>query len=217
MTDSDDNWPQYRFDPGPPKCLHAVAVISGCYNTFERLLFDLYSHHLDRKKYHRIISEKYFLSIDEKKRVELVKEVFRHFEKRRRIIEAIDNLMSYFTWCVTVRNSILHAEVYPAFFASTTDLNLVKRLSKRSAKLGYLSLDLATLRYLADRIEDGRLQAAKINLHLRYRDTAPSRRSPALRHHGREPLPQKLPIPAALTLSERPHSGPKPQYQRHTS
>ncbi len=206
-----DNWPQYNFNPGPAKNLHAVAVISACYNTFERLLFDLYMHHLDRKKYQRVISEKYFLSLDEQKRIQLLIEVFKHFERSERVKTAIKDLTNYFTWCLTVRNSILHAEVYPALFARDTDLNLIKRLSKRSQHHGYLSVDLQALRYLADRVEDGRLQAAKINLYLRYRDTKPSARPMSFTLYGREPLPKKLAIPEPLTLLVQPRIGPPPR------
>lgn len=208
-----DNWPQYRFNPGSPKALHAVAVISACFNSFERILFDLYIHHPDRKKYHRLISERYFLTLDERKKLDLIKDIFKLFERRPRVIAALNNLVDYFAWCADVRHSVLHGEIYPTIISSTTDLNLVKRITRKSLAVGYLSLDLTTLRYLADRIEDGRLQAAKIKVHLRYRDTKPRSRSPMLRAHGREPLPKKLHVPEPLKLSPRPHYGPKPQYE----
>ena len=43
MTESVDDWPKYpNFYPGPAECLHAIGVISSCYNSFERILFDIY-------------------------------------------------------------------------------------------------------------------------------------------------------------------------------
>jgi len=213
MAGLDDKWPKFdRFNPGPKDHLHAVAVICVCFNSFERILFDLYIHHLDRKKYNRIISEQYYLSQDEQKRIGLLITVFEHYEKRRKVRDAINNLADYFKWCFNVRNSVLHGENYPTLISSSTDLNLVKRLGRRSTTVGYLSLNLPALRYLADRVEDGRLQAAKINIHLRFRDTPASRRSRMLREYGLEPLPKKLSVPEPLVLSERPHIGPRPQY-----
>jgi hypothetical protein len=208
-----DKWPNFIYDPGPPEALHAVAVISSCFNSFERMLFDLYIHHLDRKKYERIISESYFLALDESNKLKLLKNVFERFEGRSKVRAAINNLVAYFRWCSGVRNSVLHGEIYPTIFA-TKDLNLVKRLAKRSQLVGYLSLDVPTLRYLAERVEDGRSQAAKIKFHLIYRDKRKSRRSSGLiLLRGRESLPKKLHVPTALKLSLYPHSGPGPQYR----
>jgi hypothetical protein len=217
MTDSNDNWPTFTFHPGHPKHLHAVGVIASCHNSFERILFDLYLHHLDRRKFPRTLSESSFLAFNEQDRTVALRKVFAALERRKKVIELIDNLVAYFNWAWTVRNTILHAEPYPPAIIDFRDLNLVKRKNKRSAQVGYLSLDLETLRYLAEKIEEGRLQAAKINVHLKYRDTIPSRRSPMLARHGLEPLPQILVLPPALDLAERPHIGPGPQYQRPPS
>jgi hypothetical protein len=117
------------------------------------------------------------------------------------------NLTEYFHWCWAVRNAVVHAEVYPAFLVSKNDLNLVRRRGKQSSELEYLTFSVATLREYADKIEAGRMQAARINLHLRYRATPPKRRSAALRTHGYEPLPKTLPIPAPMEARERPRSG----------
>jgi hypothetical protein len=212
MPVSQDEWPTFDFYAGPPKHLHAVGVLASCYNSFERILFDLYLHHLDRKKFPRALTEQFYLAVDEQRRVKMLRDVFLALEQSKKVIALIDNLANYFNWARSVRNTILHAEAYPMMIVSNSDLNVVKRRGRRSAEVGYLSLDLTTLRYLAEKIEAGRLQAAKINVHLRYRDTKPSRRSVALSIHGRESLPQILVPPAVLELSERPHSGPVPPY-----
>jgi hypothetical protein len=210
-----DKWPRYSFDPGPPEALHAVAVISACFNSFERILFDIYIHHLDRKKYDRFISEQYFLAIDERRKLDLIKQTFKRLEKKPRVSALVFNLVEYFEWCSKVRNSVLHGEIYPALFARA-NLNLMKRPSKRSYGVLYLSLDLPELRNLADRVEAGRMQAAKISAHLRFRDTKPRHRTRLQLRHGREPLPKLLRVPKPLTPSVLPHFGPRSQYQPTT-
>jgi hypothetical protein len=195
---SDDKWPEFTFSPGPEKCLHAIGVISACYNSFERILFHIYLHHLDRKKFPRRLCELYYLSLAEDHRTEAIKYVFQTLEKNKKIKETIDNLLKYFRWCWSVRNLILHAETYPTLLLDANDLNVVKRKAKRSSELEYHSFTLAKLRNYAEQIEIGRLQAAKINLHLRYQATPVKRRSAALRAHGYEPLPRILRIPDPL-------------------
>jgi hypothetical protein len=182
-------------------------VLSSCYNSFERILFDLYRHHLDRKKFPRKLCELYYLSLAEEHRLDAIKNVFEALEKSPKIREAIENLLKYFRWCWTVRNSILHAEAYPTILLDPNDLNLVKRKAKRSSELEYHSFTLDKLRDYAEKIEAGRTQAAKINLHLRYRAIPPKRRSVALRIHGYEPLPRTLRIPDPIAGSAYPLPG----------
>jgi hypothetical protein len=139
MVEPIDAWPNFsHFNPGPPKHLHAVAVISSCFNTFERLMFDLYIHHLDRNKYSRELSESYYLAIDEQKRVDALKATFRRFEKRKRVIDLIDNLSSYFKWCAEVRNSVVHGEAYPTIIAPNSDLNFSKATYEEKQNSGLL-------------------------------------------------------------------------------
>jgi hypothetical protein len=221
MLPSDDDWPDFEwFHPGSAKHLHAVGVISSCYNAFERILYDLYFHHLDKKKLPRKFAEFQFFALNEQDRMAAIRNVFILFERRKRVVHLIDNLVTYFNWAWTARNSILHGEVYPTAIVSSTDLNLIKRRNKRSADVGYLSLTLDELRYIAERIEDGRLQAAKINVHLRYRDRNRAQRNAGLRAYheaGLTALPRRLSPPDALALSERPHTGPLSQYLRRSA
>jgi hypothetical protein len=93
MTDSTDNWPQFTFYPGPSKCLHAVGVLSSCYNSFERILFDIYGHHLDRKKFPKKLYELYYLSLAEDHRLDAIKNVFDALERSQKVKDAIANLL----------------------------------------------------------------------------------------------------------------------------
>jgi hypothetical protein len=80
----------------------------------------------------------------------------------------------------------------------------VKRKAKRSSELEYHSFALDKLRNYAEKIEEGRVQAAKINLHLRYRATPPKRRSAALLAYGYVSLPRILRIPDPIAGSAYP-------------
>jgi hypothetical protein len=112
MMTSDDAWPDFEwFHPGPPKHLHAVGAISSCYNAFERILYDLYFHHLDKKKLPRKFTEFQFFALNEQDRMAAIRNVFILFEPRKRVVRLIENLVTYFNWAWTARNSILHGEV----------------------------------------------------------------------------------------------------------
>ncbi len=43
MVDT-DAWPEPEYNPGPRKHLHAIGVISSCYNSYEESIFELYQH-----------------------------------------------------------------------------------------------------------------------------------------------------------------------------
>jgi hypothetical protein len=209
MADSEDNWPSYdTYFPGSPKHLHAVGVIASCYNAFERLIFELYLHHVDRNKIPHSISVQFYLSRDDGNRLALINSVFQTYEKKERVRQLLENLTNYFRWCADVRNTILHGEVIPSFFADKHFHRISKRRGKKSAEMGYLSINLPSLRDYADKIQDGRLQAAKIMLHLHYRDTPPTKRSFSLRNYGLEPLPQTLDVPNPIRLLERLYPTP---------
>jgi len=211
----DDKWPNYStFNPGPPKHLHAVGVIASCYNSFERILFDLYLHHLNRNKVPKQLSAQFFLSRDQSRRLTLINEVFSAYEKRQKVKDRIVNLTEYFTWASEIRNMLLHAEVYPTLLRDDIAFNIIKRKGRYTLDSGYQSFGLLQLRDYADKIQEGRLQAAKIAVHLRYRDTKPQYRSGALQRHGLEPFPRKLDLPEMPQLWESPHAGPTPQPQR---
>jgi hypothetical protein len=214
MTDDpEDDWPNDSTHyPGPPLHLHAVGVLASRYNAFERILFDTYLHHLDRKKFPRALTESFYLSRDENSRMTAIKDVFAAFEKKPAVQNRIANLVEYFGWCHTVRNNILHGEVTPTQIADLANLNLTKRKGKRTAEVGYLTLDLPALRKAVDQIGEGRLQAAKIYLHLYYRDTKPAQRSFVLKNHGPEPLPKTLRIPPRQDLLPHRQLGPLPAY-----
>jgi len=160
------------------------------------------------------LSAQFFLSRDQSRRLTLINEVFSAYEKRQKVKDRIVNLTEYFTWASEIRNMLLHAEVYPTLLRDDIAFNIIKRKGRYTLDSGYQSFGLLQLRDYADKIQEGRLQAAKIAVHLRYRDTKPQYRSGALQRHGLEPFPRKLDLPEMPQLWESPHAGPTPQPQR---
>jgi hypothetical protein len=55
----EDLWPKPKYNPGPQKHLHAIGVISTCYNAFEESMFELYRHHPDCLKLPKCLSEEF--------------------------------------------------------------------------------------------------------------------------------------------------------------
>src|SRR5215469_7322053 len=86
MPSPNNEWPSFTYHAGQPPHLHALGVISSCYNSFERILFDLYLHHLDHKKFPRSLTEKFFLSLAERDRLGALRDVFTALEKNKRVV-----------------------------------------------------------------------------------------------------------------------------------
>jgi hypothetical protein len=208
MAEPFDDWPNdSTFYPGPPKHLHAVGVLSSRYNAFEQLIFNLYMHHNDKKKVPARISEQFYWSRDEQNRINLLKDTFKDFERRKKVKEIIENLADYFFECWKIRNGIIHGYVYPTLIANQRELQLVTQ-AKKSRKRTYLDLDLPTIRECADCMALGRKQAADIAIFLQHRDTTPSRRSLWLRSVGPRSLPKTIHIPKRLLRLVHPPDHP---------
>jgi hypothetical protein len=116
MSDSADNWPLPNYNPGPPKHLHALGVISIAFNSFEASMFGLYRHHLDLNKVPYEFADFIHVSLNDQLRLKLIKIVFDKYEKDSNVIYVVENLIRYFDWCCDARNKLLHAEHYPAAF-----------------------------------------------------------------------------------------------------
>ncbi len=219
MSDcSAEEWPNYStFYPGPNAHLHAIGVLSSCFNSFERIMFDLYLHHFLRKKLPISMLGDLYLGRDHGSRISAIKEIFQIYERRKNVRDRIENLCAYFDWCSKIRNILVHAEVLPALVADLETLHIAKRKAHKKLDLGYQSIDLKTLRTYADLIQEGRLQAAKINVHLRYRDKFYRSRSLTLRAHGPEPLPKRLVLPRPPTLLDSPSHVPEHIFRRQSS
>jgi len=161
MSDAEDIWPLPDYDPGPPKHLHALGVISTCYNAFEDGLLRLYRHHPDRLKLPQKMTEMFYLSLNEKQRLTAIKTIFAEYEKDQAVVALVLNLIKYFDWCWDVRNKLVHAEHYPAMFGGKPGKwHLSKRIDKKTTGRGYMELALETLRKMADKIECGVKQCA---------------------------------------------------------
>jgi hypothetical protein len=142
--------------------------------------------------------------LNEEKRIQAVREVFRKYEANPAMVKSVENLLNYFQWCRNTRNQLLHAEHYPAAFGGERDtLHLIKRLGKQSPEPGYMKFRLAQLRTIADQMRAGLVQSAELNIHLRFRD-APANKVPRAAADVLEALPPELRIPPNLELSRTP-------------
>jgi hypothetical protein len=210
MCDPEDTWPDPHYHVGPQKHLHAVGVMTALYNTLDGYTQSFFQHYFDKCGVPPTTSSFLFLELNEQKRLDALRRVFTDCEKNDAVREALMNFLKYFQWCWDARNKIAHSERYPASFGRHKDLHLTKPLNKRSSERGYMTLDLATLRDLADKIRAGIKHAATLHIYLRCRDWPRASWPRGYEAHASEPLPEKLPIPSSLTLASGPGGELKP-------
>ena len=198
MSSIGDTWPLPDYDNGPPKHVHAIGVIALAYATLQSAMDRLF---LNRAKSEW--AEKYYYLLNEEKRSDAIKEVFKNDGPG--VVDAVGNvgnIVTYFDWCRACRNILLHAESYPSDGVPFPGdaLALIKRLKKKGAtEPGYTALTLQELRDVADRMRDGIVQCAKIDLFVHYRDR-PEALPDKYREHARS-LPLKLAIPKPIALA----------------
>ena len=179
---------------------------------------ELYFLHPRKAKMPVDLIELYYLSLNEEKRLIALKTIFLSYESDPQMIELVENMIKYFQWCRDSRNQLVHAEHYPAMFGGDSDLlYLTKRLGKKTLEQGYVSLQLAELREIADNIHKGVQQCASLRIYLRMRDTPPADLPLHLKMFQLEPLPEKLPVPPPLELSQRPQIDGWPGHLRQPS
>jgi len=216
MVEFEDTWPDPEYNVGPPKHLHALGVISVCYNSFQEGLNSLYRHHLQIRKLPSEVIDLYFFKLDEERRLKAINAVFKQYEQDKQVQEVVKSLTNYFEWAWDARNKLLHAEPYPSLFARKNDrLFLAKRKSRTNLETGYLFPDLPTLRDIANKIEFGKRECAGIVIYLRARDT-PTHQWPLWLKGLSRKLPEKLERPDDLVLEPRPYNGPIPPYLRRS-
>jgi hypothetical protein len=204
MTESQDTWPLPEYNPGSQKHLHALGVIAVTFAAFERSVDDLYRFHPREQKLPDDLIDLYYYSLNEEKRIQAVRDVFRVYEESSEMRDCLSNLLDYFLWCRNARNQLLHAEHYPAAFGGERDtLHLIKRVSKQSPRSGYMKFRLTQLRTVADQMRTGLVQSAEINIHLRFRDKPPGD-VPRAAADIIEALPSKLHVPPILALNPTP-------------
>jgi hypothetical protein len=205
MAESEDTWPMPKYNPGQPKHLHALGVIAVQFAQLERSVESLYHAEAWRKKLPDELIDLYFYSLNEEKRIEAIRIIYSGHTRHPHVIESVGNLLDYFNWCRDCRNKILHAERYPAAFGGNPErLYLTKRIGKRNPKPGYMQFTLPRLRFIADKMRDGVVQSATIDIRLRYLDEPLSKiRQPYL-NILREPWPQRLLVPPRLKLRPSP-------------
>jgi hypothetical protein len=215
MTDNPDTWPLPEYNPGLPKHLHALGVIAICYASFQAGMDDLYKFHLRKQKLPDSLIHLHYFSLNEEKRISALKTVFEEYEKEVAVLEVVQNLAEYFYWCKNCRDQLLHAEQYPPLFGGAPDhLYLAKRVGKENPRQEYMALSLLKIRNIADKVQVGRLQCAKVRIYIRFRDTQDAKTTAANRFDLHEPLPEKLRVPKPLKLSPTP---PLPAYLQKSS
>jgi hypothetical protein len=217
MVDPGDDWPLPDYNPGPQKHLHALGAISTVYNTFESRLFSLFAHHLDKQGVSRKISSAFYFQGSETQRIENIKLVFDECEKEQPVKDAVLKLMLYFNWCYETRNHLLHSRHDPPFFGHDGNtLHLTKRI-KKTSKQGFLKLNLATLRNVADKIRRGEKTCLRLIIHLQLRDTPEEKWDVAMRLLSPATLPEIPEQPRVLELGSNPHTPPLPPHLRQSS
>jgi hypothetical protein len=205
MSESEDTWPLPKYDPGSPKHLHALGVIAVTFASFERSLDTLYANKAREQKMPKELINLYYFSLNEEKRIEAIRSVFKTYEKNPKVTALVENLLKYFHWCRNCRNQMLHSERYPPAFGGKPEmLHLIKRVGKQSPQSGYMKFTLPTLRTIADKIRDGGLRCAELHIYLRFRDQPLVSVPDPYRAYVRGPLPQKLHVPQTLRLSPSP-------------
>jgi hypothetical protein len=204
-ANDEDTWPIPRYNPGRSKHLHALGVIAVTFASFERSVDFLYVNLAREQHMPKELFSLYYFSLNEEKRIEAIRLVFKTFEKNTEVIALIENLLDYFQWCRNCRNQILHAEQYPPMFGGEPDtLYLTKRVGKRSPQTGYMKFKLSKLRFIADKVREGVVRCAEMHIYFRFRGRPLNAVPAELRAYVREPLPQILRIPRHLRLTPSP-------------
>jgi hypothetical protein len=182
----------------PPKHIHAIGVIVLTYSALQSAMDRLFLNRAQSEW-----AEKYYYGLSEDKRSDAIRDAFKDDDPG--VIGAIDNLVKYFDWCRACRNNLLHAERYSSGLIPFPGdaLGLIKRSKKGSAKSGYMALTLQELRDVADRMQEGIFQAAKIGLFVRYRGPLEELEK-EYRKYARS-LPPSLSIPKPIALVSNPN------------
>ena len=205
MSDPGDNWPAPDYSVGQHDHVHALGVISLLVAQLERSIDDLHAFHWREQKAPEELINLYYYSLNEEQRVAAIDKAFQTYEQDPAVKQAVKDLLAYFHWCRDTRNKLLHAEQYPASFGGNPAfLYLIKRMNKRSRTSGYMKLTLEYLRSIADKVRAGIVQSATISIYLRLRGQPLEKIDRSLRLYASEPLPQSLPVPPPLRLTDRP-------------
>jgi hypothetical protein len=202
---SHDNWPMPGFDAGDPKHLHAVGVIAVTFVQFERSVESLFLHHPANSAVPFDLLDRYFFALSEDQRVAVTRKFYSEHEPDALVKTAASNVLDFFNWAHDSRNKILHSERYPMGFGGDSEIfYLIKRASKRDASSRYMALDLATLRSTAEFMRSGIVRSAEINIHVRYRNSDPSKIHQSLRIYAQSNDFPALAVPPPLQMTEKP-------------
>ncbi len=119
----EDKWPLPDYHPGPtPKQLHALGVLSLNYAKLQG--------HMDALYFLKAVAgaETRYYALSEDKRSQAIKDIYNDADPK--VVEAINNLVSFFDWSRHCRNNLLHAESYPSALRRPSDdvFELTKRI-----------------------------------------------------------------------------------------
>jgi hypothetical protein len=216
MTDSqeDDGWPSYNV--GSRKHLHALGVISLCYAAFARGMDDLYAYAPSVKSVPKELVDLYYFSLNEERRLAAIRAVFAE-ESDKNLQRIVKNLIEYFNWARDARNTLLHAEQYPALFGGEPDkLYLTKKEGKQSRKSIYVTVGLSQLRDIANKMQRGIEQGATIRIYLRVTGVPADKLPTSLKMFAHQSLPETLRVPKRLEISQTPRNDPIPPHLRRS-
>ena len=164
----DAPWPLPKHNPGPTDHLHAIGVISVTFANFQASVEGLYQTAAAERNIPRPLIHFFYQSLNEEKRIIAIRTIFTECETDPSVTSAVENLLEFFNWSRHCRNNILHAERYPPSIGANPDLlHLVKRGAKSSG-FSYMKFSVERLRLKADKIREGVVQSAEIQLYLRF-------------------------------------------------
>ncbi|EKS28157.1 hypothetical protein [Afipia felis] len=196
-------WP--KFDAGNANHLHAIGVIAVTYVQFERSVESMFLHHPANKLIPNDLLTRYFLTLNEEQRIKAIHQFYSEAEKDQQVVYAAHNVLKFFDWAHDTRNKVLHSERYPAGVGADADrFYATKRASKRDPSSKYITLDLDTLRSIADRMREGIVASAEINIHVRYRDESHTTESKWILPYLNSSGLKLLPIPERIKLADYP-------------
>jgi hypothetical protein len=145
-----------------------------------------------------------YSALNEEKRIEAIRTIFATCETDASIVSVVNNLMDYFNWCRTTRNNILHSELYPPSLGGDPDLlYMVKNVGKASSKRAYMKFSVERLRFIADKIREGVVQSAEIQLYLHYRGTPIDKVPDPYKPYADGP-PKRIKVPHPVEPTEQP-------------
>jgi hypothetical protein len=168
MTKEKDKWPPYFS--GQREHLHALGVISLCYNQFEAMWSAVLAHYAGETTAEFLLAGR----VADDRRIATVLQYARTHEKESEILSRIEHVAVAYAVCSENRNILMHS--HQNFFAQLkmsldnqeNKLALMKR--SKAGKSLHFTFDLKLLRRVADDMHAGLDYLYVISERLLFRD-----------------------------------------------